>query len=87
MVLRLTESPKIENLGKYPEENIVCLRALLAAGAQARLDPHRKDFYEVENGASVFYIHISPSSGKVQLLAVWPKPPRAAGAINEQAAD
>ncbi len=73
MVLRLTQRPNIEDLRNHPAETVEKLRELLAAGAPARPDPHRKDFYEVENGSRVFYIHISPLNGKVLLLATWLK--------------
>jgi hypothetical protein len=36
-------------------------------------DPHRQGFFEVQNGTSVYYIHLSPVSGKVMLLATWLK--------------
>lgn len=73
MVLRLNPSPKIENLRNHPADMVEKLRALLAAGAEAEADPRRKDFYELQNGCRVFYIHISPSSGRVWLLATWRK--------------
>lgn len=73
MVLRLSENLTIDNLRQYPAETVEKLRALLAAGALAHADPHRKNFYELENGRQVFYIHVSPVGGKVLLLATWPK--------------
>jgi hypothetical protein len=36
-------------------------------------DPKRPDFYEVESGSDVYYIHISPVTGNILLLAAWPK--------------
>ena len=36
-------------------------------------DPCRSDFFELEDGNKVFYIHISPVNGKVLLLATWLK--------------
>ena len=73
MVIRLNQHPLIENLRNYPAEAVEKLRLLLASGAQAVPDPHRKDFYELENGTRSFYIHISPVNGKVYLLASWIK--------------
>jgi len=73
MVLQLDGDLKIENLRSYPEQTVEKLRELLVGGAQAQLDPRRKDFYEVENGSHVFYIHISPVNNKVMLLASWLK--------------
>ncbi len=71
MVLRLNQQPTIENLRDYPVETVEELRQLLAAGAQAKPDPRRPDFYELEIDSRVFYIHISPVNGKVMLLATW----------------
>ena len=68
MVLRLDKNVSIDNLRHYPVEVVDMLRALLAAGARAHPDPHRKNFFDVENGSRVYYIHISPT-GKVWLLA------------------
>ncbi len=71
MRLRLETTPVIDNLRKYPVGTVEKLRGLLTAGAEARPDPHRKNFYDVDNGFEMFYIHIAPS-GKVLLLAKWP---------------
>jgi hypothetical protein len=73
MVLRLNEGPTIENLGKDTTETVETLRALLAAGAAAHADPHRADFYEIEDAERVYYIHISPVNGHVLLLGSWPR--------------
>ena len=73
MVLRLSEQMDIEDLRNHPREIVESLRQVLAAGAPARPDPHRKDFYELEDGSRVFYIYISPLNGKVLLLATWQK--------------
>ena len=70
MRLRLEQTPTIDNLRKYPAATVEKLRGLLTAGAEAHPDPHRKNFYDVENGSEMFYIHIAPS-GKVLLLAKW----------------
>ncbi len=78
MTIKLDESPIIENLGKYPAETVENLRQLLAKGAPAKPDSHRKDFYELQNGKSVYWIHISPVNGHVVLLAIWQKPSLAA---------
>ncbi len=72
MTLRLEKAPLIDNLRKYPAGTVEKLRSLLTAGAEARPDPHRKNFYDVENGSEMFYIHIAPN-GKVLLLAKWPQ--------------
>ncbi len=86
MVLRLSQQPDIDNLRSHPQEIVESLRQLLAAGALARPDPRRKDFYELEDGSRVFYIHISPFNGKVLLLATWQKDERPVAATIEASA-
>jgi len=71
--LRFSGKLQIEDVRKHSEETIAKLRRLLTDGATAQADPRRKDFYEVENGRVVYYIHIPPTAGKVYLLAIWPK--------------
>jgi len=73
MVLRLNQNLTIENPQHYSKDDVEKLRALLVSGAEFLPDPHRKDFYEVANGARMFYIHVSPVSGTVFLLATWQK--------------
>lgn len=73
MKLRMEKEPIIDNLRNHPAETVGKLRDLLIAGAPARLDPRRKNFYELENCSKVYYIHLSPANSKVMLLAVWDK--------------
>lgn len=87
MVLRLNGNLRIENLRNYPAETVAELRQLLVAGALAQADPHRANFYELENDARYFYIHLSPMGGKVLLLASWLKNKPAAAAELDRAAD
>ena len=70
MLLKLIETPKIEDLRNHSADSIKALHTLLQAGAPARQDPRRPNFYEVDNCSRVFYIHITPK-GKVWLLAIW----------------
>ncbi|MBZ5543644.1 MAG: hypothetical protein LAO07_08190 [Acidobacteriia bacterium] len=72
MTLKLNGNTGIDNLRNYPTEIVEKLRALLASGARAYPDPTRKQFYDLENGSRMFYIHISPT-GNVWLLASWMK--------------
>jgi hypothetical protein len=53
---------------------VQALRSALVAGAIAAADPRRKNFYDLEAGDRVFYIHLSPT-GTVLLLACWRKGP------------
>jgi hypothetical protein len=47
------------------------LRHLLVTGAHARPDEKRPDFFEIEDHDQVFYVHVSQTTGKVTLLAIW----------------
>lgn len=71
MVLRLDSNLNIEDLRDHPPEVVEKLRELLASGAAASEDPHRDSFYEVESNGRVFYICVSPITGKVLLLGTW----------------
>ena len=73
MVLWLNQHPNIEDLHHHSAEIVEKLRQLLVSGAPATPDPRRNDFYELENGSQVFYIHISPINGKVLFLGTWLK--------------
>ena len=93
MILRLSgkdsKSGKliIENLRHYPAELVEKLHRLLAQGVEAQPDPRRKGFYDLDSGTRVFFIHISPVSGNVILLASWLKErEQAAEAIRVHAA-
>ena len=63
----------IENLRHYPAELVEKLHRLLAQGVEAQPDPRRKGFYDLDGGTRVFFIHVSPVSGNVMLLASWTK--------------
>jgi hypothetical protein len=71
MILQLRNNPAIDNLRHYPPEAVEKLRNLLADGALAVPDPHRRNFYDLVDSDHVYYIHISPK-GKILLLALWP---------------
>ena len=74
MVLKLNRSFRIDNLRRYPSETVEALRGALVVGATAAADPRRKDFYDLEAGDNIFYIHLTPT-GTVLLLACWRKEP------------
>lgn len=71
MILRLNAATQVENQRNYPAEIVERLRALLISGATAYADIHREDFYDVVDGPRVYFIHISPSTHNVILLATW----------------
>ncbi len=70
MWLRLGGDVIIEDLWNHSTENVAELRSLLARGVEAASERQRKDFYEIDGGFRVFYIHLCPN-GKVLLLAIW----------------
>jgi hypothetical protein len=71
MVANLSGKSQIEDLGNHSTETVAALRSLLAGGANTIADPKRTGFYEVESDSAVYYIHVSPVTGKVLLLAAW----------------
>ena len=74
MILKLNGPLHVDNLRHYPSETVATLCNLLTSGAAASPDPHRQNFYDVEAGDKVFYIHLSPT-GTVLLLACWRREP------------
>ena len=71
MLLQLNEQTRIENPRQYGAGVVNQLRSLLTTGGYAQRDPHRENFYELENDGHTFYIHISPISGEIMLVAMW----------------
>ncbi|MFZ0959904.1 MAG: hypothetical protein WAO35_03290 [Terriglobia bacterium] len=70
MILKMDGPNRIDNLRHYPAETVGRLRSLLETGVIATPDPHRKGFYDLEDGDRTFYIHVSPT-GTILLLAEW----------------
>jgi hypothetical protein len=75
MLLKMMESTSIENPREYAAHTVEDLRLLLLAGSQAERDPRREYFYNLEGDRSAYYIHISPITGNVTLLAKWSRKP------------
>jgi hypothetical protein len=71
MVLRITDGAKFENPRGYTPDTIEGLRRLLLSGGNSRQDPRREHFYELEGNRETFFIHISPITGNIMLLAKW----------------
>ena len=71
MMLRMKNNLTINSVRTRPAETLRELRSLLSDGAEARPDLSRRNFYELDGGARVFYIHVSPATRRVTLLAVW----------------
>jgi hypothetical protein len=62
---------EIEDLGNHHTATVLTLGILLAGPVDVTPDPKRKGFYEVEGGATTYYIYVSPVSRTVSLLACW----------------
>lgn len=73
MVMKIDQNLRIDDLRNHSVEQVETLRQLLAGGARVEADAKRPGFYEVENHSEVYYIHLSPITGRILLLASWPK--------------
>jgi hypothetical protein len=79
MLLRMEHLSGVDNTRNYPPEIIRELEQFLLAGGSASPDPRRNGFYDLGNQERTFFIHISPITGRVVLLAVWRRPECALG--------
>ena len=70
-MIQVKEGARIENPREYETGAVEHLRHLLEVGSPAQRDPQRENFYEIEGNSETYYIHISPISGNVVLLAKW----------------
>jgi hypothetical protein len=73
--LELTAEPKIEDPRGHSPETLRRLRQALTSGASAAPDARRPGFFEIPADDQVFYIHISPVTQKITLLATWSREP------------
>jgi hypothetical protein len=62
---------KIVDLGSHSQQSIERLAQLLAGEGTVRPDPRRPGFFDVESGSETFFIHVSPVTGNILLLAAW----------------
>jgi hypothetical protein len=76
LMIQIKEGAGIENPREYDLGAVESLRLLLEVGSRAQRDPHRENFYEIEGTCDTYYIHISPVSGNVVLLAKWLRQPQ-----------
>jgi hypothetical protein len=76
MQLQMRDGSRIENPREYEVHAVEDLRDLLLAGSQAQPDPHRENFYQIEHDKNAYYIHVSPITGNVILLAKWARQPQ-----------
>ncbi len=71
MRLQMREGSTIENPRSYANHAVESLRELLAAESHVQSDPNRHHFYQLEDDRNAYYIHVSPITGNVILLAKW----------------
>jgi hypothetical protein len=62
---------RIEDAGNHSIETLSKLQRILAREPLLTPDPKRQHFYEVAAEPCIYYIHVSPVSGRISLLAVW----------------
>jgi hypothetical protein len=76
LMIQINKGARIENPREYGPGAVEGLRVLLEVGIPARRDPHRENFYEMEGSCETYYVHLSPVSGNVVLLAKWLRQPQ-----------
>jgi len=70
-MIKFNQGVKIENPRAYEAGSVKHLQHLLEAGSPTERDPRRPNFYNVDGGSEIYYIHVSPVSGNIILLARW----------------
>lgn len=70
--LQISEA-KIEDIRDHSPEIVITLqKALASGGTRVRPDSKRPNFFEIQADPLVYYVHISPATGKILLLGTWP---------------
>ncbi len=69
MLMCLERELEIEDPRNHSQGLIAQLRDVLARGANATPDVKRPHFYEVRHPGQLYFIYISPNTGKVLLIA------------------
>jgi hypothetical protein len=69
--LNLTAESQIEVPRGHSPETVLRLRRALASQAPVAPDARRPHFFEIQADDEVFYIHVSPATQKITLLATW----------------
>ena len=73
--LELTAKSTIEDPRGHSPETLRRLREAIASGVPATPDARRQGFFEIQSDDQVFYIHVSPATQKITLLATWSPEP------------
>jgi hypothetical protein len=71
MRMNFGEVLDIEDLGMHSASTVVRLGIALAGSVNVTPDPKRKNFYEVKEGATSYYIYVSPVTATISLIAAW----------------
>lgn len=85
-MIQVKQAARIDNPREYEASAVDHLRYLLETGSWAQRDPQRENFYEIEGQDETYYIHISPISGGVVLLAKWLRQPEVCSVASEHLA-
>jgi hypothetical protein len=75
-MLEVKRGTKIENPRAYESGAVEHLRNLLEIGTPMQRDPRREHFYDLGSDSETYYLHVSPVSGNVVLLARWYRQPQ-----------
>jgi hypothetical protein len=70
-MIKFNQGVKVENPRAYEAGAVKHLQYLLEVGSPIESDPRRENFFDVDGGSEIYYIHVSPVSGNVILLAKW----------------
>lgn len=76
MRMNFGEVLDIEDLGSHPPGTVIRLGIALAGAVNVTPDPKRKNFYELNEGATSYYIYVSPVTATISLIAAWKNGPR-----------
>jgi len=80
--LKIAAEPKIEDPRGHSPLIVERLRQALASGSPAVPEARRPGFFEIHAEDQVFYIHISPVTQGITLLATWSCEPELEGAVS-----
>jgi len=67
----LKDTIRIENARLYPAEIVDQLRTELSNGAVLQPNEDRRNFYDLYTDGRTYFIYVSPSSGRITLIAIW----------------
>jgi len=71
MRMNFGEVLEIEDLGKHSAGTVIRLGIVLAGTVEVAPDPKRRNFYDVKNGSTTYYIYVSPFTATISLIAAW----------------